>query len=339
MPIDRTVFNASVDDDGSGTSGTIKDKDWYKDALLDPIDDAIAADAGSPLTPPPPHATSHQNGGTDEISVVGLSGLLADGQTPLAHKTSHQSGGSDAIKLDDLAAPDDNTDLNATTSAHGLLLKLGGGTTNYLRADGTWNAPAGSGGTPGGSDTQVQFNDSSAFGGDAGLVYNKTTDLLTAGAVSLTLGQLVFPSTQNASANANTLDDYEEGTWTPTLTASSGAIAAYTDQTARYVKIGQWVWVNFNVTINGVGTLSGSVSVAGLPFANGMSSFANVHVIWASLTTAIITLTGQCSSGGTTLDLFRTTAANASSFAGNLGTGDLATATTLRGQFSYRASS
>lgn len=38
---------------------------------------------------------------------------------------------------------------------------------------------AGAGGTPGGSDTQVQFNDSSAFGGDAGLVFNKTTNILT----------------------------------------------------------------------------------------------------------------------------------------------------------------
>jgi hypothetical protein len=103
---------------------------------------------------PAAHKTSHENGGTDEISVAGLSGLLADGQTPLAHKTSHQAGGSDAIKLDDLASPDDNTDLNASTSAHGLLPKLGGGTTNYLRADGTWAAPAGGGG---GSMPAVEF--------------------------------------------------------------------------------------------------------------------------------------------------------------------------------------
>jgi len=45
------------------------------------------------------HKTSHQDGGSDEISVTGLSGLLADGQTPLAHKTSHQSGGSDELAL------------------------------------------------------------------------------------------------------------------------------------------------------------------------------------------------------------------------------------------------
>ena len=60
--------------------------------------------------------------------------------------TSNLASPSDHVhtmpKLDDVAAPDDNTDLNATISAHGLLPKLGGGTTNFLRADGTWAAPA-----------------------------------------------------------------------------------------------------------------------------------------------------------------------------------------------------
>ncbi|MEM6362813.1 MAG: hypothetical protein AAF745_00190 [Planctomycetota bacterium] len=48
-----------------------------------------------------------------------------------------------SIRLDDFASPEDNTDLDATTSAHGLLPKLGGGTTNFLRADGTWADPTG----------------------------------------------------------------------------------------------------------------------------------------------------------------------------------------------------
>lgn len=43
-------------------------------------------------------------------------------------------------KLDDFGTPDDNEDLNATILRHGLLMKLGGGTTNFLRADGTWAA-------------------------------------------------------------------------------------------------------------------------------------------------------------------------------------------------------
>lgn len=45
----------------------------------------------------PAHATTHQDGGSDEISVLGLSGLLADAQTPLGHHVSHETGGSDAL--------------------------------------------------------------------------------------------------------------------------------------------------------------------------------------------------------------------------------------------------
>jgi hypothetical protein len=43
-----------------------------------------------------------------------------------------------AIKLDDFATPDDNTDLNATTTHHGLLPKLSNNTRQFLRGDGTW---------------------------------------------------------------------------------------------------------------------------------------------------------------------------------------------------------
>jgi len=46
---------------------------------------------------PNSHAPSHQNGGTDEISVAGLSGLLADAQNPLSHAPSHKHGGSDEV--------------------------------------------------------------------------------------------------------------------------------------------------------------------------------------------------------------------------------------------------
>lgn len=68
--------------------------------------------------------------------------------TPSAHASTHISGGSDSIKLDDLAVPDDNTDLNASTLRHGLLQKLPGGTTTFLRADGTFAAPPGGGSGP-----------------------------------------------------------------------------------------------------------------------------------------------------------------------------------------------
>ena len=77
------------------------------------------------------------NAASGEV-VKGNDSRLTDARTPSTHATSHKSGGADAIKLDELAAPTDVTTLNATTSAHGLLPKLGGGTTNFLRADGSW---------------------------------------------------------------------------------------------------------------------------------------------------------------------------------------------------------
>jgi hypothetical protein len=55
------------------------------------------------------------------------------------------------------------------------------GTTKFLREDATWAVPAGGGGggTPGGADTYVQFNDAGAFGGVANLAYNKTSGLFS----------------------------------------------------------------------------------------------------------------------------------------------------------------
>lgn len=52
---------------------------------------------------------------------------------------------------------------------------------NFVQASAACGS--GGGGTPGGSDTQVQFNDASTFGGDAGFTYNKTTDTATVGAL------------------------------------------------------------------------------------------------------------------------------------------------------------
>ena len=55
----------------------------------------------------------------------------------LAHAARHASGGADAIKIDDLAAGDDNTDLNASTSKHGLMQKYPN-TAQALKGDGSW---------------------------------------------------------------------------------------------------------------------------------------------------------------------------------------------------------
>jgi len=86
------------------------------------------------------HAESHQNGGSDEISVAGLSGELADAQPPKSHASNHKVSGSDEVDLDELGEPSDNTNLNATTSKHGLLPKLSGDSEQFLNGDGEWGA-------------------------------------------------------------------------------------------------------------------------------------------------------------------------------------------------------
>jgi hypothetical protein len=78
------------------------------------------------------------NPGTSSGSKRWLMQSFAGSAVPSTHADTHRSGGSDSLKLDDLATPDDNTDLNASSTRHGLLLKLSGSTTQYLRGDGAW---------------------------------------------------------------------------------------------------------------------------------------------------------------------------------------------------------
>jgi hypothetical protein len=76
---------------------------------------------------------------------------------------------------------------------------------------------------------------------------------------------IAFPSTQSASSNANTLDDYEEGTWTPIAASQGGSITSYSSN-GSYVKIGKTVFVRAEITITNVGTASGRIDGGGLPF-------------------------------------------------------------------------
>lgn len=73
---------------------------------------------------------------------------------------TYVSGKLAAFKLDDLAAPDDNTDLNASTAKHGLLPKLSGSATEFLNGVGAFATPAGN----------APFTGDSGAGGTQGLV-------------------------------------------------------------------------------------------------------------------------------------------------------------------------
>jgi hypothetical protein len=113
--------------------------------------------------------------------------------------------------------------------------------------------------------------------------------------LSLSGGQLAFPASQNASADANTLDDYEEGTWTPSV----GGNATYgANNGGRYTKIGRVVHIQGYLHINVIGTGS-TTTISGLPFASALdtgiavgyfaSLASNVVFVAAYLTGSVVT--------------------------------------------------
>jgi hypothetical protein len=111
----------------------------------------------------------------------------------------------------------------------------------------------------------------------AGRTSNPTT-ISVGGATPSTSGAgITFPATQSASSDANTLDDYEEGTFSPTITFGGGSTGvAYSDQKGTYVKVGGNVFINVYLRLSSKGSSTGQVAIAGFPFAtaSGIDFFA-----------------------------------------------------------------
>lgn len=86
----------------------------------------------------------------------------------------------------------------------------------------------GGGGTPGGSNTQIQFNDSSAFGGDADLTWNKTTNVMTVtGDVNLSDGGTYTTTLQTITPTAARTISLPNATGTVALVAGSSGQVVY----------------------------------------------------------------------------------------------------------------
>lgn len=100
-----------------------------------------------------------------------------------------------------------------------------------------------------------------------------------------------FPGTQVPSADANTLDDYEEGNWTPVLGGGGGTSGqTYTTQLGRYVKVGKHVFCSFFIELSAKGTITGSLQLQGLPFtiATGSGFRFSAAVNWEALASSAI---------------------------------------------------
>jgi len=198
---------------------------------------------------------------------------------PTADTIAFAEGGAEAMRIDSsgrvgIGSTSPGTKLHIEESSTDCKLRIISGTASdaVIQLGDTASATQGAIIYDNGADAlrfQANGSERARIDSSGRLLVGTTTTTANGGVLELS-GGITFPATAVAASNANTLDDYEEGTWTPSL----GGTATYSVQTGRYTKIGQIVTVHFIIQVNTIGT--GSVTqVSGLPFAcvqNGAGS-------------------------------------------------------------------
>ena len=132
----------------------------------------------------------------------------------------------------------------------------------------------------------ISSNTNAAFIHDNGASADRLV-ISTAGVVSIPVG-IELGSGVDGTA-ANTLDDYEEGTWTPAIKFGGNAASFATSlNVGFYTKIGNFVHWCFRTTITNKGSSTGNCSVAGLPFAcaSTTGNFGGAHIVFSQNWTA-----------------------------------------------------
>ena len=101
--------------------------------------------------------------------------------------------------------------------------------------------------------------------GSAGVTGNTTVGgtLVNTGLITASAGVAI-----GGTGSANTLDDYEEGTWTPVLAFDGNSVGmVFSAQAGFYTKVGNLVTVNSYYSLSDKGSSNGAAQIHGLPFA------------------------------------------------------------------------
>ena len=193
---------------------------------------------------------------------------------PAADTVAIGTGGSERVRVDSSGTLKTNvggvegiqlaTDLNNSAISSRLLFSETGSTLALFNSSGNlfFNTGASKGSSSG--TTRVVFNANGV--GLGGSTPSSGTGI-------------AFPATQSASSDANTLDDYEEGTFTPTLNSGfSVAPTSYTTQLGRYTKVGRMVYFEIDINPNGATANSTQIRFSGLPFTSASAPYGCVVV-------------------------------------------------------------
>jgi hypothetical protein len=95
--------------------------------------------------------------------------------------------------------------------------------------------------------------------------FTGTQSITIPGNLNLTGGGIKFPASQISSADGNTLDDYEEGTWTPSISFGSGS-ATISATAGTYTKIGRLITVTVNIELTSASSAA-NLQINNLPFS------------------------------------------------------------------------
>jgi hypothetical protein len=173
----------------------------------------------------------------------------ADGQMFAVNTTNADSSTNEPVVF--------NNETHSASNAYGILIK-------YSGSSGNWSSGTG--------QNFIRCTDN----GES----NQKFAVTGAGQVQAQVGIAFGGDT----AAANTLDDYEEGTWTPTFSNGVGDLSATSlnfNASGRYTKIGRVVYITGVTSTSGTvtGTSSSPVNITGLPFtAGGISAFGGAFV-------------------------------------------------------------
>jgi hypothetical protein len=165
------------------------------------------------------------------------------------------------------------------------------GTTGIAGVDGSASTPAVQGadtntGVFFGTDTvTISTGGTAAVTVDSGQRTKFPTTIGVGGATPATSGSgISFPATASASSDANTLDDYEEGTWTVTATCgTSGTITLSSSfNTGKYTLVGNTVFFNAHLRVSAISSPVGILTFS-LPFtiASGANQNRAAGTVWA----------------------------------------------------------
>ena len=161
----------------------------------------------------------------------------------------------------------------STNTSPNSILMTGGSSFNYgvVGVNNSDNTAAG-------DQFQLGWATSASGGATGVLLWGRGGNCIGLNIAPSTSGTgITFPATQNASSDANTLDDYEEGTWTPS--DGSGAGLSFSTSFSTYTKVGRLVTCSAKVVYPSTASTA-TTRINGLPF----TSSSNNHAVSTILT-------------------------------------------------------